>query len=428
MMSTFRRYFDPICSQWYAQRSVQPTHVQATELQIYLRLDDVYSYLAVQLLSQIDEILVDNIKPLHIFIAKETAPPPNTLNQSEWQNYSLQDAKILALQHGFNYNNVSELPNQTAIEQVYSILEHSHLTGRDFLHLLEDVYHILWQQQHHKLNTLYLQAKQRTKSEKMAFSYTEKPLLHAYFDFAQRHYHAVDDVLRLTRRLRQLKLFTAPPIFLINHIEWGEHLIQGVEEIADIQALQPKLDLYIALEDPMSWLILAYIKAQFLDYYNIKLNIYPIEYQGKDHFNWYILYRLAQRMGIKFAPFCRPTATTCIQIAKLFYHIDEDKKVSALYYLLQAVWTEGKDLSYAKHFNEMKQQLNISEFKTQDIYQKLRENTTQCSAQKQPNLPVFVLHIDHQEYIFNSVYRLWLIESIFSRTLEQHYKSQVNEP
>lgn len=422
MMSIIRRYFDPIRSRWYAQRSVQQTSVQATALHIYLRLDDVYSYLAVQLLAQFDEILVDSIKPLQIFIAKETEPPPNTLSQAEWQNYCLQDAKILALQHGFNYGDVPELPSQTAIEQAYCILEHSHLTGQDFLYLLEDVYHILWQQQHHKLNTLYLQAKQRQKPQQMAFHYSEKPILHAYFDFAQRHYHAVDGILRLTRRLRQLKLFTAPPIFLINHIEWREHLIQGVTEIADIQALQPKLDLYLALEDPMSWLILAYIKTQFLDYYNIQLNIYPIEYQAKDEFDWHIPYRLAQRMGVDFSPFCRPTATACMEMAKLFYHVEEEKQVSALYYILQAVWTEGKDFSYAKHFNQMKEQLNIKNLKTQDIYHILQKNTAECFAKKQPNLPVFVLHIDNQEYVFNSVYRLWFIESIFSRTLEQHYR------
>jgi hypothetical protein len=33
-------------------------------LSIYLRLDDVYSYLAVQQLTQLDDILTDELKPL----------------------------------------------------------------------------------------------------------------------------------------------------------------------------------------------------------------------------------------------------------------------------------------------------------------------------------------------------------------------------
>lgn len=421
-MSILRRYFDPIRSRWYAQRSVQ-RDVPVTALRIYLCLDDVYSYLTVQFLAQLDDILHDKIKPLQIFISKQIEPPPNTLNQQDWQSYCFQDAKILAQQHGFTYPHTAVLPSTTHIEQAYTILEHSHLTGQEFLYLLEDVYHILWQQQENKLETLYLQARQRTQATTSAFQYYDKAIYHAYFDFAQRSYSAVDGLLRLTRRLQQLKLLTAPPIFLINHIEWREHLIQGVAEIADIQALQPSLDLYIALEDPMSWLILAYIKSQLLDYYKIQLNIYPIHYQGKDDFQWDKTYRLAQRMGIPFSPFCRPTETACLQIAKLFYNVDESQRLSVLYEILKAVWTEGKDLSYHKHFNELLEQLDIV-LNTQNVYQQLQDNTTACFAKKQPYLPVFVLKIDGQEYVFNSAYRVWLIESIFSRVLEQHYTQE----
>lgn len=422
MIPILRRYIDPIRSRWYAQRSVRQSDIQQTELSIYLRLDDVYSYLAVQILDDLDDILCDEIKPLHIFIAKETEPPPNTLTADDWLQYTLNDGKILASQHGFAYDETPELPTTKAIEQAYKILESSDLTGREFLYLLEDVYHMLWQQQYHKLNTLYLQAQQREKPMQMAFQYSQQPILMAYFEFAQRQYHAVDGLLRLTRRLQQLKLLNAPPIFLINHIEWKEHLIQGVEEIADIQALQPELDIYVALEDPMSWLLLSYIKHQLLEYYNIHVKIYPIEYQAKDEFEWHIPYRLSHRMGVDFAPFCRPTQTACHEMAKLFYNVDEEQRLSALYYILQAVWTEGKDLSYSKHFHQLEQELNI-QLSQHNIYQQLQENTQQCKAFKQPNLPVLVLRIDGQQYVFNSVYRIWLIERIFSHVLEQKYKA-----
>ncbi|MEK5760493.1 hypothetical protein V3527_17935, partial [Acinetobacter variabilis] len=98
--------------------------------------------------------------------------------------------------------------------------------------------------------------------------FTDNAILSSYFEFGGRKYHAVDDLLRLTRRLKQQKLLTGNPIFLINHIEWREHLLSDAEELSDIQSMHPELDLYIALEDPISWLLLAYIKEELADYYN----------------------------------------------------------------------------------------------------------------------------------------------------------------
>ena len=49
-----------------SRQAVLPTE---NGLSIYLRLDDVYSYLAVQQLSQLDEILSDELKPLKIIIS-----------------------------------------------------------------------------------------------------------------------------------------------------------------------------------------------------------------------------------------------------------------------------------------------------------------------------------------------------------------------
>ncbi len=73
-------------------------------LSIYLRLDDVYSYLAVQQLSQLDEILSDELKPLKIIISHTASEPPNSMTHEEWQHYCLNDAKILANQHRFAFD------------------------------------------------------------------------------------------------------------------------------------------------------------------------------------------------------------------------------------------------------------------------------------------------------------------------------------
>lgn len=76
-MSLLRRWFDPIRSSWFYQKPVRQ-EVLSTEqgLSIYLRLDDVYSYLAVQQLTQLDDILADDLKPLKVIISNTSAEPP----------------------------------------------------------------------------------------------------------------------------------------------------------------------------------------------------------------------------------------------------------------------------------------------------------------------------------------------------------------
>src|SRR5690606_12060029 len=249
------------------------------------------------------------------------------------------------------------------------------------------------------------------------------PILASYFTFGGRQYHAVDDLLRLTRRLKQQKLLTDNPIFLINHIEWREHLISDAEELNEIQSMNPELDLYIALEDPISWLLLAYIKEELADFYNIRLNVYPLSYRGRDWFEWNLATRLSKRTEVKFTPFCRPTEQAIVPMAQLFYGCPEEQRIDAMYQILQAVWTRGYDLSYAPHIKRLQQELKLDELTQEDIQTKLQENDTLCEMKSQPDFPVLELRIEGQSYTFNSLYRVWMIESIFSNVLEEKYKS-----
>ena len=137
-MSLLRRWFDPIRSSWFYQRPIRQ-EVLSTEqgLSVYLRLDDVYSYLAVQQLPQLEEILSEELKPLKVIISNTSAEPPNGITLEEWRNYSLEDAKILAHQHRFSYDNEKpEQPRQEALEQAEIILRNTPLTGQKFLYLL----------------------------------------------------------------------------------------------------------------------------------------------------------------------------------------------------------------------------------------------------------------------------------------------------
>src|SRR5690606_25033951 len=344
-MSLLRRWFDPLRSRWFYQKPTRKV-VLSTEqgLSIHLRLDDVYSYLAVQQLPELEEILSDELKPLKVVISSRTAEPPNHMSAIEWQTYCLNDAKILSKQHRFSFHETPEQPPLDAIKQAETILRNTPLRGQDFLYLLEDVFHMLWQKQYGKLRTLHAMASRHHIAQDFPERiFNDDEVLASYFEFGQRKYHAVDDLLRLVRRLKQQKLLTGNPIFLINHIDWREHLISDAEELNEIQALDPELDLYIALEDPISWLLLAYIKEELANYYNIQLNVYPLSYHGRDLFDWSLATRLSKRTEVKFPPFCRPTQSATIAMAQLFYSVPEEQRVEAMHSILQAVWTQGKD-------------------------------------------------------------------------------------
>lgn len=425
-MSLLRRWFDPLRSRWFYQKPSRQA-VLSTEqgLSIHLRLDDVYSYLAAQQLPELEEILSDELKPLKVIISSQTAEPPNHMTALEWQYYCLNDAKILSKQHRFSFHETPEQPPLEAIQQAEIVLSHTPLRGQDFLYLLEDVFHMLWQKQYGKLRTLHAMASRHHHVQNFPERiFNDDAILASYFEFGERKYQAVDDLLRLTRRLKQQKLLTGNPIFLINHIDWREHLISDAEELNKIQALDPELDLYIALEDPVSWLLLAYIKEELANYYNIQLNVYPLSYQGRDLFDWGLATRLSKRTQVKFTPFCRPTQQATHAMATLFYSVPKAQRIETMHDILQAVWTQGKDLSFQSHFNQIKQNLNIDTLMTEDIAAKLKQNDILCEMKSQPDFPVLELRIDGQSYVFNSLYRVWMIESIFSNVLEEQYKSE----
>ena len=425
-MSVFRRWFDPIRSRWFYQKpSRQEVLPTDKGLSIYLRLDDVYSYLAVQQLPQLHEILSEELKPLKVMISSQAAEPPNNMTAQEWQQYCLNDAKILARQHRFGYDEQPELPTAEAIQQAEVILRNTPLRGEQFLYLLEDVFHMLWQQQYGKLKTLYAMASQQHQPQTFPERcFIDTPVAASYFEIADRKYHAVDDLLRLTRRLKQQKLLTDNPIFLINHIEWREHIMSDAEELAEIQAMHPELDLYIALEDPISWLLLGYIKEELANYYNIQLRVYPLSYHGRDFFDWSLATRLSKRTDVAFTPFCRPTQEAVTNIARLFYSIeDEEQRVDVIYDILKAVWSKGQDLSFNPHLRALQQNLQIEKLTDCDVAALLQQNDQQCQTKHQPDFPVIELRIAGRSYVFNSLYRVWMIESIFSHVLEQQYKN-----
>ena len=442
-MSLLRRWLDPIRSRWFFNRPFRQRRLSSRDgITVYLRFDDAYSYLLVQLLPELEELLNPQLKPLKIMLCSQASPRPNDLSERAWQHYMLDDARALAAQHRFIFDNKNnQVPSSALIQQAQDILKLSPLRGLDSLNLLQDLFHMLWQQQQGKLNTLHYMATRRQPalsrtdhksadnqnaglkdSGSVIIRFVDEPIHTAFLLFGGRHYRAIDDFLRLTRRLKQQKLLNNEPIFLINHIEWGEHLVSDPELLNDIQALHATLDIYLALEDPISWLILAYIKRELVDYYNLDLRVHPLPYQGRDDFDWALVARLARRTEVAFAPFCRPTQTGVLNVASILYDIESEARSDALLSMLHGIWCKGRDADFVLHLQQFRSVLcnpksnpnSVPDLEQAQAQAWLDANQLDCQAYQQPDLPLMVLQIGQQQHVFNSLYRVWRIESLLT--------------
>ena len=125
--------------------------------------------------------------------------------------------------------------------------------------------------------------------------------------------------------------------------------------------------------------------------------------------------------------FCRPTKEATYEMAKLFYSVAEAEQVDCIHEILEGIWTRGKDLSFKTHFQRMQKRLAIEQITEQDVGALLKQNDALCQQKHQPDFPVLELRIDGQSYVFNSLYRVWMIESIISNVLEEKYKQESEE-
>ena len=118
-------------------------------------------------------------------------------------------------------------------------------------------------------------------------------------------------------------------------------MINDAEALNEIQALHPELDVFIALEDPMSWLLLAYIKEELADYLRYSAKVYPLSYRGRDWFDWSLATRVSKRTEVAFTPFADLKKKVRLGWQS-FYSVPENQQLDTIFTILQAVWTKGK--------------------------------------------------------------------------------------
>jgi len=428
-MSLVRRWFDPIRSRWLLQRPVRRQHhhhrdaaANAAErgLVVYLRLDDVYSYLLVQILAQLDDLLIPRMRPIRLMLAT-TPELPDGLTPEQWQRYSYGDAAVLARQHRFVFPENTTAPDPELMQQALDVLRLTPFRDADFLHLLQNVFHMVWQGQSGKLALLQQMALRRVVAPQGVpteppITWSDEPLEQAYITYGGRRYYAIDDFLRLTRKLDQQKLLTSEPVFLINHVEWGEHLVSDPEFLTEIQAMRPVLKFYGALEDPFTYLLLSYLQQEMVGYYNVKVKFFPLPYQGRDVFDWRLAQRLSKRIDVPFSPFCRPDEAGVNAMARALVLLKHEARLERTLEILSTVWTKGLDMGFAPHFQQVLPDVALSDSATATTW--LERNQRGVGALGVPDLPAFVLRVGHRRHIFCSLYRVWQVETLLASALE----------
>ena len=425
-MSLTRRWLDPIRSRWLLQRPTRSRRPSAranrATLTVFLRFDDAYSYLLVQILAQLDSLLIPRLRPLKIIISTQSAELPQTITAEQWLRYTHHDAAVLAHQHRFVFQENYLAPTEALMKQTQEILSSTPLQGAEFLRLLQNVFHMIWQHQSGKLALLHQMAIQRKPAVPVnttaapTVEFTDEPLSEAYIAFAGRHYLAIDDFLHLTRRLQHQNLLTGEPVFLINHVEWGEHLVSDPELLADIQAMRPVLKFYGALEDPFTYLMLRYLQQEMVGYYNVKLKFFPLPYQGRDEFDWRLAMRLSKRVGAPFSPFCRPDAAGVMAMTKTLVNLKHEPRLNRALEMLEAVWSQGLDMDFLPHFNKVLPDVAISD--SAAALEWLERNQNGATALGVPDLPAFELRVGGRRHVFCSLYRVWQVETLLSAALE----------
>lgn len=421
-MSLARRWFDPIRSRWQLKRRVRLHRHRLSSsrgpLTIYLRLDDAYSYLTAQVLLQLEAQLMDRDQPLRVVICTQ-APSlyPNALTADAWLRYTLADAAVLAKQHRFIFQAQSHPPDAALMLRALDILRLTPLVGRPYLQLLQNVFHLLWQRQTGKLDTLHQMAMRRKNlsSRSSDGRIRDQVLLAADIEFDHKHYRAIDDLLRLTRHLKRAKILKEDPVVLINHIEWQEHLVSDPVNLANIQARHADLHVYVALEDPLSWLILSYLQRDMIGYYNVQLHVHPLPYQHKDEFDWAQAARLSRRVDVPFGPFCRPDAAAVAVMSTLLYATPPAQRVELLLNMLKGIWTQGLDITFAPHLSRLG--LSLPTDRSADSQQWLLDHAHACGRLQRPELPTMVLTIGAHTHAFCGIYRVWQIELLLADSL-----------
>lgn len=333
---------------------------------VWLRADDPYSYLLVQVLPRFLAHF-DITLQLHFINRHDetTTPAPERLAA-----YACRDAGRLARRQALDFPDHAPPPDPADTDLATRLLiAHARQSPATFLPLARQVLAALWRGYHKKLATLATRfppapaavaTRHLTDSLQrlQALGHYQPAMLH----YGGEWYWGLDRLNYLAERLQALGAARATHDFVLNDTplpgETGPaatpFLVSEPTDLATLRALHLPLEVYFSFRSPYSYLALPRVLA-LADHYGLNLRfrpVLPMVMRGLPVPREKRLYILADatreagRLGIPFGRICDPVGPGVERCMALFPAADAAGR--AREYLLQVatgIWSQGADVS-----------------------------------------------------------------------------------
>lgn len=339
---------------------------QPHAVSVWLRADDPYSYLLVQVLprfvAHFDVTLQVHIINRH---DEATTPAPDELAA-----YARRDAALLARRQALDFPDHAAAPDQADTDLATRLLvAHAHQSPATFLPLARQVLAALWRGYHKKLATLVTRfppaaatAAARQLDDNLRHLQSLGHYQPAMLHYGGEWYWGIDRLSYLAERLQGLGAARATHDFVLNDTplpgETGQaanpFLISDPADLATLRALHLPLEFYFSFRSPYSYLALPRVLA-LTDHYGLDLRIRPVlpmVMRGLPvprEKRLYILAdaaREAERLGIPFGRVCDPVGEGVERCMALFpAAMAAGRAGDFLLSVATGIWSEGADVS-----------------------------------------------------------------------------------
>ncbi|PTQ91188.1 DsbA family protein [Agitococcus lubricus] len=416
-----RALVHPYVHQLLAARYELPRRLAAITptITVWLRCNDPYSYLLVQVLPQLA-----NQFELQFEIKLLPYQEPN-----HFLSHELRDAWYLAQLHQLSFHEF-QTPNEESCQLANQILLAEHdLALEDYLTLIKQVFLCLWEHQSHKLRTLALrfspfpleQSQRRLLINQHQLTQFGQDKA-AYLHYQGHWFWCLDDLLFLTEQLSAAGLGQEyqSGLYLPSHTP--DYLINDTEQLTIIRRQKYQLDYYFHLNEPWSYLYFQPV-CRLAEYYQLKLHLKPILLSQYDDcsldLSWYqrlqTLTWFAQKTQTDFGRICLANDKAMMYSLNLICLAKSqglDQAVSLA--VLQRIWATGHDLSYSSSLKQLIKETGlklkqINTIKNDSYLSTIEQYTLEWTQLDVPYVPTLYLH-GERRIAFGGAHRLWAIE------------------
>lgn len=411
---------------------------------VWLRADDPYSYLLVQILPRFVAHF-DVVLQVHIINRHEEATTPAPV---ELAAYARRDAVLLARRQALDFPDQATAPDITDTDLATRLLlAHAKQPPAIFLPLARQALAALWRGYHKKLSTLasrFLPMTAATAAVQLesnlqrlqALGHYQPAMLH----YGGEWYWGIDRLPYLAERLQELGIARMAHDFVLNDAplpgEKGlvphQFLISEPADLASLRALHLRLDFYFSFRSPYSYLALSRVTA-LAEHYGLDLQIRPVlpmVMRGLPvprEKRMYILLdanREAERLGIPFGRICDPVGIGVERCMALFSAASEAGRIDGfMRSIAEGIWADGADVSRDRGLARLAARAGLS---WQAVAPRLQDESWRLMAEQNRNaltalglwgVPALHLHLPKGGCTVWGQDRLWALEDALADVL-----------